>query len=76
MKIKTLIMAKTKTKKQMSNMTPYSVTASDISTKGLMLAYGCGYDWSRGCEDAGCIPNELFLHVFTEEEVKRRPHKN
>ena len=74
MKIKTLTLGKSKSKK-MTGMLPYSVTASDISTKGLLLAYGCGYDWCKGCEEFGTIPTELFIHVFTEEEAKRRAHK-
>jgi hypothetical protein len=75
MKIKTLSLAKSKSKKPVPSTMPYSVTASDIHAKGLMLAYGVGYDWSRGCEDVNCLPTELFIHVFIEEEVKRRPHK-
>ena len=75
MKIKTLNMGKSKSNKQIPTMHQYAVTASDIQSKGILLAYGCGYDWSKGCELAGCVPTELFIHVFQEEEVKRRPHK-
>ena len=70
-------MAKTFSKKSSMITKPYSITASDIATQGRILAYGCGYDWCRGCEEDGCMPNELFVHPFLEDEVKgKRPYKN
>ena len=75
MKIKTLTIAKSKSKKAIPHNANYPVTASAIHNRGLMLAYGCGYDWSKGCEEAGSLPSELFIHIFPEEDVKKRAPK-
>ena len=69
-------MAKAISKRTIPLNASYPVTASAIHKKGLMLAYGCGYDWSKGCEEAGSLPSELFIHIFLEEDVKKRPPKN
>jgi hypothetical protein len=45
------------------------------SFAGNILAYGLGYDWSKGFEEAGNFGSELFLTYCPTEDIERRKSK-
>ncbi|CAI2374228.1 unnamed protein product [Moneuplotes crassus] len=46
------------------------ITAVKMSPNGGMLAYGFGYDWSKGCVGAGSYGVGMFIHPTMEKEIK------
>jgi len=46
------------------------VTKVRMSPDGMLLAYGLGYDWSKGIEGIGSVKPRLCVHIMQESELQ------
>ena len=66
----------TKSKYKASKKFPAPLTAAHFTEDGKLLAYACGYDWSRGFEgnrQGPPMPNKIFVRSpKVDEEVLKK----
>jgi mRNA export factor len=53
-----------------------TISCAAFNTPGNLFAYASSYDWSKGCTFySQGTPNEIFVHLVKEEEVKPKGKK-